>query len=195
MTRKRQRRTRGKFSSRLWLALGALIVFSASGFAVGAKMENRDSFCASCHTEPESQYVQRTTQDPAPDLAAFHAAKAVRCIDCHSGIGVGGRVRAELLGARDALVYLTGKDQQPHHATRPIEDANCLKCHADVLREQSFERHFHTLLPQWQQFSAQAARCVDCHLSHRTDGDPRIAFLIEQPTVQVCQACHAVAGE
>ncbi len=192
---KSTRAARGKIPTWLWPVLGILVVLGVGGFTVGARMENRDGFCASCHTEPETAYVQRTTQEPAPDLAAFHAGKGVRCIDCHSGDGMSGRIRAEMLGARDALVYLTGRDQQPHHATRPIEDVNCLKCHADVLRQRSFERHFHALLPQWQQFSADAARCVDCHLSHRTDGDPRIAFLIERPTVQVCQACHAVAGE
>lgn len=195
MSRKSRGKQRGGLALQGWFVLGALLILGLSGFAIGANLESRDSFCASCHTEPESQYVQRTAQDPTPDLAAFHAGKGVRCIDCHSGDGVSGRLQAEMLGARDALVYLTGRGRQAHHATRPIEDINCLKCHADVLRQRSFERHFHALLPQWQQFSSQAARCVDCHLSHRTEGDPRIAFLIEQPTVRVCQACHAVAGE
>jgi len=36
---------------------------------------------------------------------------------------------------------------------------------------------------------------VSCHESHVTDGSSDVAFLNESHTTQVCQACHAFAGE
>jgi len=41
------------------------------------------------------------------DLASAHKADNTRCIDCHSGKGVTGRIRAELLGAHNALAFYT----------------------------------------------------------------------------------------
>jgi len=177
------------------MAIGAVVlVAGAAAIGGGTALENHDGFCAACHTQPESEYVQRAG-DPAVDLASFHAAEGVRCIDCHSGSGVAGRVRAEMLGARDALVYLSGNDVQPHGTTRPIGDKNCLKCHADVEAGRTFENHFHVLLPQWQELTAGAATCVDCHEGHETNGLRQIAFLNEAHTVAVCRDCHRFAGE
>jgi nitrate/TMAO reductase-like tetraheme cytochrome c subunit len=61
-----------------------------------------DQFCASCHTQPESIFFQRSTGALAVDLASFHTTQKTRCIDCHSGPGLFGRMQAELLGARNA---------------------------------------------------------------------------------------------
>lgn len=190
----------GSRSKRRPLQIAGLIVVVVLLLAAGsgveaAHLENRDSFCASCHSEPESTYVNRSVASAPVDLASFHTAKGVRCIDCHSGKGLGGRISALTLGARDLTHYMTGNYTQPAPQTRPITDAQCTKCHEDVLSVQSFNNHFHELLPKWQELSPNAATCVSCHESHVTDGSSDVAFLNESRTTQVCQACHTFAGE
>jgi predicted CXXCH cytochrome family protein len=170
----------------------ALVLLGAGTGAVAMQFENHDDFCASCHSEPENTYVQRESAAPT-DLASFHKTKDVRCIDCHSGPGlVPGRVNSLLLGARDLLAWTTGRATQPAVHTRPIEDANCLKCHAEVTAQRDFNNHFHVLLSRWQAQDKNAATCVSCHQAHHTDGEEQLKFLNRVTTVNVCQSCHAV---
>jgi nitrate/TMAO reductase-like tetraheme cytochrome c subunit len=178
------------------LAAGVVVLLlTASTFAYGAHLENNDRFCASCHTEPESTYVARARQS-AVDLASAHKSKGVGCIDCHSGNGPGGRLDALKLGARDLDVYLRGNYPQPSVLTHPIPDANCLKCHQDVLQNRTFDNHFHLFLPRWQAVApGTAATCVSCHTSHATDGESRLGWLNKSRTVAQCNACHRTAGE
>lgn len=172
----------------------ALALLGGGGLAA-AHMEDSDSFCASCHTQPESTFYQRSQAAPV-DLASAHAAKGVACIACHSGPGVGGRVGAMTLGAKDLVDYIAGHYSSPAVLTSHIGDAYCLKCHGDIGSSDAFNNHFHTLLPKWQQLDpAHAATCADCHASHATGGELQIAFLRQAPTLAICQRCHAFAGE
>ncbi|RME42992.1 MAG: hypothetical protein D6791_16545 [Chloroflexi bacterium] len=182
--------------SLVWLAAGvAVLLLTASTFAYGAHLENNDHFCGSCHTEPEATYVSRAQQRMV-DLASAHADKGVGCIDCHSGSGPGGRLDAIMLGARDLAAYVKGGYPQPAVLTHPISDANCLKCHQEVLRNRTFDNHFHFFLPRWRQVTPDiAASCVDCHTSHTTDGEGQLGWLNKQRTVAQCDACHRIAGE
>ena len=160
----------------------------------GMQLEDHDAFCASCHTNPESEFVDRAHAGTAVDLASFHTSKDVRCIDCHSGKGAGGRVQAMSLGGRDLLKFVSGNFPQPAPLTRPIGDVNCVKCHSDISQRRDFNNHFHFFLPQWQQRTDNAATCVDCHESHTTDGMVQTSFLNQQRTTSVCQQCHNFAG-
>lgn len=175
------------------LAIGALLLV-VSGFE-GAHFENSDTSCAACHSQPESAFVARSLAPHPVDLASFHTAKGTRCIDCHSGPGLTGRISALALGAKDATAYLLGHYAQPAPLTRPIGDVQCTKCHSDIAASQSFNNHFHVFLPQWQGLSTKAASCVSCHEGHTTDGAVEIGYLNEPRTTQVCQACHSFAGE
>jgi nitrate/TMAO reductase-like tetraheme cytochrome c subunit len=180
----------------LRVAVGVLLVglvLVSSGFGFAASRESHDPFCASCHTQPETTYFERSTSAPV-DLASAHKPENTRCIDCHSGEGLTGRLQAELLGAHNALAYLTHTAVQPAPLTRPIEDASCLKCHADVTGRQDFNNHFHNLLPRWQAVDPQAATCVSCHSGHTTDGSADLAYLNEARTRIVCEDCHRAAG-
>jgi predicted secreted protein len=49
------------------LVLG--MVLTAGGFAFAATQESHDTFCASCHTQPESTFFQRATAAQPSDLA------------------------------------------------------------------------------------------------------------------------------
>jgi len=187
-----------KKQRRKWPWIVALVIpFAVVILAVGSgftamQFENHDDFCASCHSEPESSYVQRESATPT-DLASFHKTKDVRCIDCHSGPGlVPGRMNSLMLGTKDLIAWTLGHATQPAVHTRPIEDANCLKCHADVTTQRDFNNHFHVFLSRWQARDPNAATCVSCHQSHHTDGEEQLKFLNRDATVQVCQACHAV---
>lgn len=165
-----------------------------AGYFTMAHTEERDSFCASCHSQPETTYFERSQAVTATDLASFHRAKSTRCIDCHSGPSVIGRISAMGLGATDLFAFITGTAQQPAPLKVPITDGNCLKCHADTAQTRDFNRHFHAFLSKWQAIDKSAATCVDCHSAHTTDGLANITFLQEQRTIAVCQRCHQAAG-
>lgn len=174
---------------------GLAIFLSAGGFAFAATQEQHDEFCSSCHTQPESTFYQRSIDSPAVDLASAHKTEKTRCIDCHSGVGIFGRVQAELLGAHNALAYYTHTAVQPAQLTRPIDDESCLKCHQNLFDDQSMNNHFHFFLAKWQELDSNAATCASCHQGHSTQGDPQTAYLIKQVTQTVCNDCHRFAGE
>lgn len=197
----------------IWAAVGAAglaAIMAAGGFAFAASQETHDAFCASCHTQPESRFFQRSTATSPIDLASFHTTQSTptRCIDCHSGTGVLGRMGAELLGAHNALAWYTGTAIQPARQTVPIQDANCLKCHQDVVQpgyvpkttvqglqgrrggEEAGPNHWHERLAEWEAGTPQAGTCTSCHLGHATDGTPATGFENSQTTQSVCEACH-----
>lgn len=200
----RMPRTRAKkqgwTNRRVQVVAGALIAaLAVVGLIVpvGAmQFENHDSFCASCHTEGEVTFFSRATSQAATDLASFHAEKgATRCIDCHSGPGLVGRYVALTYGASDLVSYFSGHYPQPAVQDTPLGDGNCTKCHGSVFSSQAFNNHFHAFLSKWQELDPQkAARCVDCHLSHDTANDAGAAFLNQNATTRICQACHAFSG-
>jgi hypothetical protein len=178
---------------------GILGLFVASGGLVYAtNLENNDSFCASCHTQPEAQYYEQSlpqsTQTSAATLAAFHAQKNVRCIDCHSGGGIFGRVNGLSQGAVDALAYYSGNYRHPAITTNKLGDDSCAKCHGEIAANRSFNNHFHRFLAQWQSLDPNAAHCVDCHTAHPT-GDASQGYLNAATVQAQCQACHNAVGE
>jgi len=175
-----------------FVLLGVIIT---GGFVFAAVQESRDSFCVSCHTQPESTYYQRSQETKPVDLGSFHKTKEVRCIDCHSGAGLSGRVQAELLGFHNAVAWFTNSAVQPARLTAPIRDENCLKCHQQLTTREDQENHFHAFLARWQAVDAKAATCVSCHTGHSTDGRPEDLFLVREPTLAVCNACHNVLRE
>jgi hypothetical protein len=184
------------------LVLVALFLIASGSFLVVARTEENDAFCASCHSQPEATYFNRTQATSALDLASAHAmlahqnpeATSTRCIDCHSAPGLMGRVTAMSLGARDAIKWFSGTAVQPAPQNTPIGDANCLKCHTDVPSDSRFDMHSHRHLARWQQADTNAATCVTCHTSHTTDGNASLGFLNQQRTLTQCTACHRALG-
>ena len=183
------------------IGMGVIAAFIIFGLAIpfGAmQFENHDSFCASCHTEGELTFFNRSlvAADKSTDLASFHAAKkAARCIDCHTGPGLIGRYGGLMAGSTDLVSFFSGHYPQPAALEEPYPDANCLKCHADLASKKDFKNHFHVFLAQWQALDPKnAGSCVDCHASHDTTNDANLMFLNKTNTEQVCQKCHATAG-
>lgn len=171
------------------LVFGLVIPFTAMQF------ENHNSFCASCHTEGEQSFYDRSITAAPVDLASIHDIKGqARCIDCHTGPGVIGRYGGLMAGATDLISFFSGHYPQPAALEEPFPDANCLKCHAAITQKQDFNNHFHVFLAQWQAIDKNAATCVSCHVSHDTSGDAKVGFLNETTTVAICQKCHSAAG-
>lgn len=197
--RRSQRRTPHNLTPFMKYALvliGVGLFMTASGFTFAATKEQNDSFCSSCHTQPESTFYQRSMASQAVDLATMHKAKNVRCIDCHSGSGVTGRISAELLGAHNALAWYTGTAVQPAKQTVPIGDGNCVKCHQNTVAQQATRNnHFHVFLARWQMVDPNAGTCVSCHGGHTTDGNAQTRFMNDATTSAVCDACHRVLAE
>jgi predicted CXXCH cytochrome family protein len=169
------------------------IIAGTGGTAYAVQLENQDGFCASCHTQPETNYYQQTRVHDAASLAAFHAQKDVLCIDCHSGGGILGRVDGLSQGARDMLAYYSGHYQAPAVTTNPLGDGSCTKCHADSMNQQTFNNHFHVFLARWQSVDPSAAHCVDCHTSHPSSASAQ-QYLDAAAVRAVCNQCHNALG-
>ncbi len=195
----RGRSKKKKMNPLAWIIPAAVLAFglllAIGGYAFASTQEENNSFCASCHTQPESTYYQRFQVTTAVDLASDHAQKAsTKCIDCHSGSGFGGRLSAILLGARNAAAWFSHTAVQPAPLTVPIKDGNCLKCHQDVQSQVTVNNHFHGFLTRWQAVDPNAATCVSCHSSHTTDGQADQGFINQARMSAVCEQCHNVLG-
>ncbi len=192
------------------VVLVAVVVMATGGFVFAATQESHDSFCASCHTQPESTVVQRSTSTPAVDLASYHTTQNTLCIDCHSGPGMFGRMQAELMGARNAFMWYVGTAVQPAVTNFPISDASCLKCHQAVTQQNFIPKesmtvpgnaggeregrnnHWHTFLIRWQAASSTAGGCVTCHYGHSLNINLQNGFMSDQAVQSTCDACHQV---
>ena len=173
------------------LAAGVLALIAISGTtAYALNLEDHDAFCASCHTQPESQYYQQSLEKTPMTLAVFHTQKNTRCIDCHSGGGPLGRAVGLWQGSQDLVAYYRGHYHSPAITQNKLEDGSCIKCHADILARLDFDNHFHVLLSRWQSADPNAAHCVDCHTAHPT-ADSTQGYLQTAPVDKVCQDCHA----
>ncbi|MCL4561159.1 MAG: NapC/NirT family cytochrome c [Chloroflexi bacterium] len=200
----------------LGIGLLVAVLLAVGGFGFAASQESHDGFCASCHTQPESTFFQRSTTRTPVDLASFHTTKSTRCIDCHSGQGIIGRMTAELIGARNAFKWYTGTAVQPAVLTFAIGDQNCLKCHQNVTQQgftpieqitvpgatttregerEGRNNHWHEFLVRWQAASPTAGSCVSCHSGHTMGSAAQNGFMNAQDVESTCNACHQVLRE
>ena len=135
-----------------------LVLFGLVIPMTAMQFENHNSFCASCHTEGEQTFYDRSTAGNPVDLASIHNIKGqARCIDCHTGPGIIGRYGGLMAGSTDLISFFSGHYPQPAALEEPYPDANCLKCHANIFQKQEFNNHFHVFLPRWQAVDKNAA--------------------------------------
>ena len=197
------------------IVIMAGFLLTAGGFAFAAVQESNDAFCGSCHSQPESTYVQRSVSTQSVDLASYHTTQKTLCIDCHSGQGLNGRLQAELMGAKNALKWFSGTAVQPAVLEIPVRDENCLKCHQNVKQkgfvpkekitvptvtngrrtESGKSNHWHENLARWQAKAANAGTCNSCHFGHSTDVAAQNGFLNTAKVQATCRACHQVLGD
>jgi len=191
------------FSRSAWrtlVAIGVVSLFPLMGLAIAGysiALENRDEFCASCHTQPEMEFFQRA-QDRSGghpiDLAAAHAqtahAPAVRCIDCHGGVDALERTKTLALAARDAALFFSGRFQQPAKLMGTLPNSTCLACHRAEVSRPGFENHFHNRLGMT---GAPDLSCQSCHPAH-TPADQETMFIVRRIIFPQCNACHRALG-
>lgn len=175
------------------VATALALIAATGGTAYAMQREDHDSFCASCHTQPEVQFYQQSLQKNAITLADFHAQKNVRCIDCHSGGGPLGRISGLEQGFKDLMAYESGNYHKPAITTNKLGDGSCTKCHESTTAARDFNNHFHFFLSRWQAVDPNADHCVDCHTSH-TKGESTQAFMSQTTVENICQNCHEILG-
>lgn len=179
----------------------AVLLLPAAVVGTATTLENRDPFCASCHTQPEEEYFERSLEPPS-DLASAHAPAGVRCIDCHSGAGPLGRTASLGQGASDLAAYLSGEFAQPAVTTQPVGDPGCVKCHAQpsalidrsapVEDISSSHYHFVEYTREWLEREPDPrGSCAVCHLGHAPEALPGQGYSVSGATQQSCEACHA----
>jgi nitrate/TMAO reductase-like tetraheme cytochrome c subunit len=191
------------------IAVLVLIVLGVGGFFTASALEEHDTFCISCHTVPEVTYYNRayisldSPNQPVNDLATAHYLLSKEhgkpdfaCINCHRGdSSLGQRISTLALGGRDALIYVTGRENPAIEKTNTYEgwlpNAACVSCHTDTLLTlKGLNNHFHTHLPQAAQALAQGGK-----LTVPDDLKDRATLLINAglktvDTNLTCTSCH-----
>lgn len=171
------------------------LVGAIGGERYASHLEQDSSFCGSCHTQPETEYLTRFTsavaQNNAPDLAALHYRKKdIQCIACHVGEGVVGRAQVFSLATWDAFKHYAQIARQPAVIVVHVQNEACIKCHQDTLVKTGFDNHEHNKMSDP---NAPFIRCTDCHISHRL-GDERNAFQFRDAIFPQCEYCHVQMG-
>ena len=189
------------------LIIGGVLVLMSVGAVMGAvHLENQDSFCASCHTEPEATYYDRTQSETPTDLASYHALYKipVRCIDCHSGEGTQGRINALKQGATDLFAYIISDYHDPAQMDNPLGDEPCLKCHTLPSRDNPIEHeddpqliystsHYHWVeyTDAWLEVNPNPEGvCGVCHVSHSEGTIEALGFRYMPAVNAACDDCH-----
>lgn len=189
------------------MLLCALLALSVVlGTAYVRHRERDDRFCVSCHGPAGSGRPlhgalferARSPARPGPDMATVHAQAdpPVGCIGCHGGVGVVGRARVLALSARDTLLYVARRYEEPEGMQfAPLWDRDCTQCHDrfEVVATEEGEaanvpfhgRVEHHRLPM---------ACVTCHQAHE-GADPRLRYVRDDAAVPQCRRCHEGFGE
>jgi hypothetical protein len=144
-----------RFKTPVVVALALVVLLGLVSIAGVSVIEENDSFCATCHLQPERVYVARAravaqafgqareqgldgeqlwraSRDAASDLAGSHRGAALNCVACHRGDNsLGDRARALALGAGNTLLYVTGRFDPEHSglANPDLVTRSCLRCH------------------------------------------------------------------
>ena len=172
------------------------------GWVVSDRLAQDNDFCNACHLPsgaPLHRELRRDFDAPVPaSLAAAHARvqapphpDGFRCIDCHGGVGLSGRLRVKLVSARDATVWAFGSFEEPSGMRVPLGDADCARCHASFRPFQpgsGRSRGFHQIAFHNADLGVA---CVECHAVHRPGGDPASHFVRAEPVRAQCARCHA----
>jgi formate-dependent nitrite reductase cytochrome c552 subunit len=188
------------------LVVGALLaaaVAGPAGWVASDRLERDNEFCVACHLPDGTRLHAGKREDlgdwPPATLAAAHgmagvrefdAIRPFRCIDCHGGTGVAGRVRVKILSAKDAFWYAVGRFEEPTAMRWPLEDADCRRCHArfdERGRAAGVDPAFHELAVHNAELGVA---CVDCHLVHDEGGLADHDFLHPEHVRARCAGCH-----
>jgi len=157
-----------------------LVVLAALGLAAASAYTSTSTFCTNCH-EMTTRYVSWTR--------STHAQ--VECMDCHSGVGLGGYLKAKVNGVRQVVQHYFGR---VGNIAVHVHDPVCLKCHYF-----STDPHY-VYLPDFQNdplfvpdklhrahFEDEDSTCTTCHegMVHGSVVTGGVSMDRE-----VCETCH-----
>jgi predicted CXXCH cytochrome family protein len=168
----------------LLLAAGAF----GGGIVVTDRLEERNTFCTSCHLHEQKFTEFHPVQGQRITLAAAHnleGSKNVKCIDCHIGATVSDKLIIKALAARDTMAYLVDAFEEPKHLRYTLGDRTCLKCHPTGGQNPDQEKAFHNA----PHHSKMPLGCSECHTVHPT-ATAATRFLREQTVKPLCDGCH-----
>jgi predicted CXXCH cytochrome family protein len=167
-------RPRRRRSSSKWILLIALLLpIMALGYMVFAinRQESSDTFCVSCHTQPEQTYHRRSVEASAGafavDLASYHYQQIrgrggnIRCIDCHEGDhSATDRFDKWIMSAGHAIIWLQSAEDNR------IEKIAITTTQIITLPTQSAGEAITKTMPPpvWRAASLSNDGCVSCHL-------------------------------
>jgi hypothetical protein len=185
------------------VAAVAAVAAASAAWLVTDHLERDNDFCTACHLEPGVPLHRGIRRDfdrsPPASLAGLHARKArsegegggFRCIDCHGGASLRGRMRVKALAAKDAFWYAVGCFEEPQAMRWPLWDEDCGQCHPsfDESQSKSWQSpRFHELPLHNVELGVG---CVECHRSHDRGGDAN-AYFLRAPWVRTrCARCHS----
>ncbi len=176
---------------------GVGFILAVSIYTTGVRLEANDSFCASCHVEPETTYYQASLEPAQADtLAVFHAGVQTRCIDCHSRKWIPGRLWAHWGGLQNLLAFWSDDYTTPSVTTRPVGDGGCSKCHSDMTWVSERPGHYHSpwLRRRWRAADGPTNTCEACHPAHKPVAPMADRFMDANDIELQCDACHDATG-
>ena len=171
----------------LLMALGGPI-----GWVTTSRLESNNEFCVACHLNEQTPLHEEKMKElmatPPVNLVSLHyqADSEFRCIQCHGGASFANQLRVKAVAARDALVYLLGRFEEPVSMDYPLWDEDCAQCHERYETERSDD--FHAI--EDHNLPSFVYRCVDCHVAHFTEGAAQFGFLEPARVRRACQTCH-----
>ena len=179
---------------KLAIATGLLLIAVGGpiGWVTTNWLESNNSFCVACHLSEQTPLHEEKMQElmatPPVNLVSLHyqADSEFRCIECHGGASFANQLRVKTVAARDALVYLFGRFEEPVSMDHPLWDEDCVQCHETYESDRSDDYHAIDVhnLPSF------VYRCVDCHVSHSTEGAAQFGFLEPARVRRACHSCH-----
>ena len=167
-------------------------------YSISAFVEAEDTFCISCHTEPEITYYNDSQNKNAKEtLAAFHGGKDTKCIDCHSRPNITGKLWAQINGLKHAIVYLSGDYEPVSKTSRPVGESGCTKCHSEIFWSLERPSHYHSplLKDDWKKAGGPSNLCEVCHPSHLKKSTEENNFMVRKEMHKQCKKCHKAIGD
>jgi hypothetical protein len=155
-----------------WVPRLGVIVLALAVFGLADNYVQRDSTCASCHTD--NKHVESLE-------ASAH--RGLDCVSCHGASGVTGPVR-QLVDYGRWMYVSAANEKLPDLQAGSVESSKCLSCHEDVRRgtlQAGGIRMRHSDVIE------AGYRCRECHNS-TAHGD--ITLEPSSPSMSTCLSCH-----
>lgn len=147
-----------------------LLIFTANYYA------ERTASCLNCHRKQyEYSALQKTSH------------KGIACVACHKSPGISGYFRQKVDFMRMLVSFYTLRQKEKNPALKAVggvNDASCLRCHRDVLRDYFVEDN---LTMSHKELYGSDFSCIDCHnqVAH-----PNLSKPVKTYSMFMCQTCH-----